>query len=372
MRFFQQISLIVDQKQLLARFWKTASQAWRDRKAWATGLATFLLTVTLLQLLVQVLLNLWNRNFFDALERKDAHGLWLQAGLFVPLAASSIALAATAVWGRMTAQRGWRETVTRNVINRWLEKDRYRELNHFNHFVRGTENPEYRIAVDIRIATDAPIDLVLAFISSILTSLTFFGVLWSVGGSIDVVIFDRTLTIPGYLVIGVIVYSGAVSALMIFIGHHMTGVIERMNQAEAEFRAAVDGFREEGVPDEKKTSNGDKRRTVWLRLQTVLLWWREFCWQLVRTTLISHGNMLLAPVVAWFLCAPKFLSGAMTLGELTQTAAAFVTVQSAFNWLVDNYQRLADWRSSAHRVATLLNALDELEVEEAGQKPAAQ
>ena len=101
-----------------------------------------------------------------------------------------------------------------------------------------------------------------------------------------------------------------------------------------------------------------------LRLQAVLLWWREFCWQLVRTTLVSHGNFLFAPVVAWLLCVPKYLSGAMSLGELTQAAAAFVTVQGAFNWLVDNYQRLADWRSSAHRVATLLIALDEIEAKE--------
>jgi len=77
-------------------------------------------------------------------------------------------------------------------------------------------------------------------------------------------------------------------------------------------------------------------------------------------------------VVAWVLCVPKYLTGAMTLGELTQAAAAFVVVQQAFNWLVDNYQRLADWRSSAHRVATLLLALDELETREqaeAAQEP---
>jgi ABC-type uncharacterized transport system fused permease/ATPase subunit len=60
------------------------------------------------------------------------------------------------------------------------------------------------------------------------------------------------------------------------------------------------------------------------------------------------------------LCVPKYLSGAMSLGELTQSAAAFVVAQSAFNWLVDNFQRFSDWRSSAHRVATLLHALDEL------------
>jgi len=69
-------------------------------------------------------------------------------------------------------------------------------------------------------------------------------------------------------------------------------------------------------------------------------------------------------VVGWLLCVPKYLSGAMSLGELTQAAAAFVVLQAAFNWLVDNYQRVADWRASAHRVATLLIAIDELEVKE--------
>ena len=60
---------------------------------------------------------------------------------------------------------------------------------------------------------------------------------------------------------------------------------------------------------------------------------------------------------------------AMSLGELTQSAAAFVVVQGGFNWLVDNYRRLANWRSSAHRVATLLIALDELGTKERADAP---
>ena len=50
----------------------------------------------------------------------------------------------------------------------------------------------------------------------------------------------------------------------------------------------------------------------------------------------------------------------MTLGELTQAAAAFTLVQSSFNWLVDNYGRVADWISSVDRVGALLLALDQL------------
>ena len=99
MRRPRQITSILDQKPLLSRFWQSASQFWRQQSAWAAGLALFLIAVVLLQLLLQVLLNLWNRNFFDALERKNGHALWIQAQLFLPLAAASILLAATSVFG---------------------------------------------------------------------------------------------------------------------------------------------------------------------------------------------------------------------------------------------------------------------------------
>jgi ABC-type uncharacterized transport system fused permease/ATPase subunit len=51
----------------------------------------------------------------------------------------------------------------------------------------------------------------------------------------------------------------------------------------------------------------------------------------------------------------------MSLCEVVQAAAAFVTVQGAFNWIQDNYGRLADWTSSANRVAVLLLGLDQID-----------
>jgi len=60
------------------------------------------------------------------------------------------------------------------------------------------------------------------------------------------------------------------------------------------------------------------------------------------------------------LAAPKFLDGSMSLGVLMQAASAFVIVQKAFGWVVDNYPRFADWTASARRVASLLVSLDAL------------
>ena len=72
-------------------------------------------------------------------------------------------------------------------------------------------------------------------------------------------------------------------------------------------------------------------------------------------------NSLLTPIIALLLCMPKYLAGTMTLGEVVQAAAAFAILQGAFNWITDNYGRLAEWISSANRVASLLLALDQID-----------
>jgi len=339
----------------LAQFWKLSRRFWFGGRLSVSGLIVLLLGVMLLQLLVQFYLNLWNRHFFDALERRDAVELWTQAEVFVGLAGASILLAATSVWGRMTGQRKWREAITRDILHAWSGKNHGVPIDGSD---EGAENPEYRLAEDVRVATDAPVDLFLAFVSSGLIAVTFFGVLWGVGGSIDIEVLGRRIEIPGYLVLGVIVYSTLMTGLMLVFGRRLTSVIETRNQAEAEFRAAAEilrGGRAE-TADEALAHKGE----LLVHLGGVLRSWRDFAWQLVNTTLVSHGNFLFAPVAAYFLCFPKYISGAMSLGEVTQSAAAFVTVQGAINWLVDNYHRLADWRSSANRVAALLAAIDDM------------
>lgn len=351
------MSPAVDRRHLFARFWLTASRFWLGRSARvAWSLTVVLVLIVLLQLLVQYLLNYWNRHFFDALARRDASALWAQAALFVPLAVASILLAATSVWGRMTAQRKWRECVTRQVIEYWLANDNFSRLDPL---ASESANPEYRISEDIRIATDAPIDLMVAFLASVLTAVVFLSVLWSVGGSLVLVAFGRSWTIPGYLVISVVIYSSLFSSAMVLVGRQLTGVLERKNQSEAEFRAAADRLLQARSRAEEGNDTG-MRRMLWTAVHAVLARWLSLSWQLVSTTLVSHSNFILAPVLALLLCVPKYLAGTMSLGEVTQSAAAFVAVQGAFNWLVDNYGRIADWRSSVNRVATLLLALDRL------------
>jgi putative ATP-binding cassette transporter len=100
----------------------------------------------------------------------------------------------------------------------------------------------------------------------------------------------------------------------------------------------------------------------------VLSAWRQIAFQNMKTTTVSQTSSFIAPVLPIILCAPKFLDGSMSLGEVMQAASAFTIVQAAFNWLVDNYPKLADWTASARWVASLMASLDALERAESGDE----
>jgi len=156
------------------------------------------------------------------------------------------------------------------------------------------------------------------------------------------------------------VYSGIVTTAMVLVGAPLTRVVLIKDQAEAELITAAHLLRDIGEGVTPKLKEPEVRRGLWQALQNTMEQWRHLCWQLARTTLVSQGNSLLAPIIGLVLCAPKFLADAMTLGELTQAAAAFTLVQGSFNWLVDNYGRVVDWISSLERVGGLLLSLDQL------------
>ena len=138
-------------------------------------------------------------------------------------------------------------------------------------------------------------------------------------------------------------------------------VSETKNQTEAEYRYVLTRLRENGESIALIHGEEEERAGVGRSLRKVMTAWSSVAVQTMKTTLVSQTSSYIAPVLPIILCAPKFLDGSMTLGEVMQAASAFTTVQAAFNWLVDNYPKMADWTASARRVASLMVALDDLE-----------
>ncbi len=347
------------------RFWRTATGFWRPPgAAGAWCLTAVLVGVTVLQLGMQYRLNFWSRDFFDAFGHRDGTILRTAALLFPLLAGTSVLLTILSVWARMTIQRNWRAWLTRHLIERWLGNDRFLQLR----FHAGEDgNPEYRIAEDVRVATDAPVGMATGALTALLNAVTFISILWNVGGDLTVEVFGGVITLPKYLVITVVIYSGLLTIAMTVIGRRMVHVIAEKNAAEAQFRSIASDLRERGASASGMMAGLAQHHGLSAAFDTVYGRWRDLCIQFMRTTLVSYSNILMAPVIAWILCVPKYLGGTMSLGEAAQVVAAFVMVQAALNWLVDNYPGLAECLSSVNRVSALLVAMDELDNDSAGQ-----
>jgi ABC transporter transmembrane region 2 len=153
---------------------------------------------------------------------------------------------------------------------------------------RDHQTPEYRIAEDARVATDLPIDLVLGLLSALLTAITFIGVLWSVGDSLVISLDGLVVTVPGYLVIAVIVYSMLLSAATLLIARHLTRVLEENKRTEAELRSIGTHLRESGEGTALADGKKDGRHAIGAALKAVIEIWRIYCWQLMRLTLITY------------------------------------------------------------------------------------
>src|SRR6476620_1954236 len=350
----------VHNRGLVRRFWHSARGFWSARRSWKVAwlMTACLIALVVGQLVFSYQLNLWNKTIFDALEKKDSATVLRQALIFIPLAAGSIAVAVAVVYARMRMQRRWRAWLTEHSMTRWLAKGRYYQLN----LIEGDhKNPEARIQDDIRIATEQPVDFAVGILSAVLTSVTFMGVLWSVGGSLTIGAGASAITIPGYLVIAVVLYCVIISGLMMVIARSFVPTAERKNQVEAEFRFALTRVREYGESIAILGGEKEERAGLDKLLSKVIVTWAKMAGQYMRTMFVSHGNFVIASVIPIILCAPKYLAGEMSLGTVMQAAAAFIQVQYAFNWIVDNYPRLAEGTASARRASNLLVAVDSLE-----------
>jgi vitamin B12/bleomycin/antimicrobial peptide transport system ATP-binding/permease protein len=328
---------------------------WRGENAIRAWTLTIGLAVALLlSTAATVALNQWNRWFFDALERRDVESVTQAAFVFALIIAAMAAIGVLIVLARETLQVRWRAWIVEHLVDRWLGERRFYHLN-----VSGREppNPEYRISDDTRWATEPLVDLGIGLVLAIAGATAFISILWTVGGSIVVALGPwGTLTVPAYMVWVAVAYGTLASGLMLWVGAPLVGYVGRKNEAEGYFRFAMMRIRDNA--ESVALMNGGRYEQAILGrfYDTVVARWLAIVWQHGHLTWITNACGPMKPIVPLLFLAPKYLSGELTLGQVTQLAAAFVEVQIAISWVVDNYNRVAEWYASARRVMDIVDA----------------
>jgi len=343
-------------------FWSIARPYWQSEERWpARGLLALVVFLNLALVGMSVLLSYWNREFFNALQEKRADAFWqllfwwqdTDSGPmpgFVFVAALYILIAVYQLYLRQALQIRWRRWLTREYLQDWLADRAYYRIALTD---PGTDNPDQRIAEDLRDFVDSTLALGLGLLRSIVTLFSFILVLWGLSGSFT--LFG--IEIPGYMVWVALVYSVLGTLLAHWIGRPLIRLNFNQQKVEADFRYALVRFRDNAEGIALHGGEADEQRGLAARFQRLIENWWSIMVATKRLTFFTAGFAQVAAVFPIVVASPAYFRGAIPLGGLTQTANAFGEVQGALSWVVDNYRELTSWRATVQRLVGFMAAI---------------
>lgn len=338
------------------RVWTLSAPYFRSDEKWkARGLLAAIVLLNLASVYMLVLLNDWNRVFYDALQNKDQAVFWQQLGRFTYLAFALIVIAVYKFYLTQLLEVRWRAWMTADYLKRWLADHAFYslELARFSGRPDATsDNPDQRIQEDINLFTTYTVSLSMGLLNSVVTLVSFVGILWGLSGNFSFTLAGNSYSVPGFMVWMALLYCIAGSLITHFIGRPQIKLNFEQQRYEANFRHHMVRVREysEAIALDKgeqvERSHLDMRFSSvlsnYLKLikkQKNLIWFTSFFGQA-------------AIIFPFLVAAPRFFSGAIQLGELMQIASAFGRVQDALSWFVDNYASLASWRATTDRLTS--------------------
>jgi putative ATP-binding cassette transporter len=350
----------------LAQFWRIARSYYTAkgdrRRAWLLTIAVVVLT--LVQILVQLRFNIWNRDFFNALENRDRPAFYGQLWTLLLLLLAAMGSAVAQLWAKQMLSLDWRRHLVHRLQSRWLEGGLHYQLNFMPD---AADNPDQRISENTRWATAMAVDLLVGLLGSILTLATFLGVLWTLSGPLHVAMGASEFDIPGYMVWAALLYATIGSVLTFFLGGPLVDINIRRNQAESDHRFALIRMRENSEGIAMIRGEADEDRGLRRAFGRVISVMKELYGRERALMYLTSAYGMAAGVVPIIVASPRYFAGAITLGVLMQITQAFLEVTRSLNWFVDKFPLLADWRSHIERVAALEDTFEQAEQMEADQ-----
>jgi vitamin B12/bleomycin/antimicrobial peptide transport system ATP-binding/permease protein len=349
-----------DKHSFFIQFMKLAGPFWNSENKLAIRIETVLLiALTLMQIGLAVFITQWNANLFDALEQRSLTGVKAQIGVLLLIFASSITITTAHLIIKRRLLIGWRTWLTEKVIAKWLHKGRHYQITVMSQ--NDHDNPDGRIAEDIRIATEDAINLSHSLFYSLLMLGSFTKILWDISGK---VVFDFgfvLIPVTGYLVWIALSYSVCASILGWWMGKSMTMATHARQTKEANFRHYLIDTQSNSQAIALIRGEDKEQEHLLNTFQAIIATYAQQTAAWKQIQIFTSGYSVTSMALPILAASPRYIAGAISLGMLMQSVQAFQHMVSALSWPVDNMAVIAKWRTSVERVLGLVNALDHLE-----------
>ena len=334
---------------VFGRFWAIARAYWFGEEKWkARGLLLLIVLLLLGYTGLSVLLNTQRGELISALSAQSESRFWKTVGVFLGILVVYAPLLAAYTFLRDRLGLAWRRWLTDSFIERYFRGRAFYNINQFN---LNIDNPDQRIAEDVRSFTQESLTLVLVAVESVLSVVAFSGVLWGI--SRELVLF---LVI--YAVVGTVLTIGV-------FGQPLVKLNFEQLKKEANFRFSLVRVRENAEAiafyqgeRQESTQIKDRFMAAFDNYKKLLFW------ELALNGLTNFYEFI-PFVLPAIVVAPGVFSGEVEVGKVSEAQGAFIRVFFSLNVIVARLQSLTAFGAGIDRLYDFSEAIGEVESSDA-------
>lgn len=316
------------------RLWRVAKPYWTSAER-RQGFVLLIVVCVLggLTIALQAYFTYINRDLTNALVARNQPKFYRALLLFLGWFLVMVPIEAYYPWliGRLTIV--WREWLTHRYVAMGFQHRAFYRMGETGN----VDNPDQRISEDLDSFASGTLDFFLLTAGAILTTVTFFGILWS---------------LSRFLALVLIVYAAIGSYVSAVVGRRLVTINFNQQRYEADFRFGLVHVRDNAEPifmyggEAHETNQLNSRFSNLVRNFNLLILWRRH----LGFVTASYGNLI--SLLPWFLLAPTYFAGKLEYGQIVQAASAFLTLQLSLSLIVNNFQRLTGYAAVVNRLAT--------------------
>lgn len=341
----------------LSQFIQLISPYWLGPKQWLAWLLLFgTLSASLAIVQISVLINEWNKAFYDALTAFQTELILPLMWQYLGYIAIVVLLITAGNWLRKLLLIRWRTHLTRELEQQWLVRHRLYGIAK----QQIVDNPDQRITQDSYLLAEKSIDLVKYFCMNVAKIIAFVGILWQLSGIQHIQLGGIELTIQGYLVWLALIYTAICSLLTHGIGRKLKPLNVEKEKAEATYRSSLirinDNAEQIAFYDGEKT---EQQRLI-AHFNHIVRNWHALMAREFKLESFSAAYLRITMLIPVFAVLPLYLIKAITFGAMMQARSAFSSVQDGFGWFMDFYKQIMEWAAAVQRLSEFKQSLNAL------------
>ena len=354
------------------RFWKLVKPYWFGNEKWgAIGILFLLLLLTLAYTFISLSITRFQGDIISALTKLDRERFIKTIWMFLAVLAIFAPLAASSSYLQDKLSNYWRRWLTYDFLGRYFNHRSFYELGNFNTEV---DNPDQRIAEDIKSFTEESLNFLLVIFNSIFQIIGYTALIWNIPPKVVILKFDNPIKIslgakinfeiaqiaPSILIIFLLTYAVLGTLITIgFFGRKLVRINYQQLRKEANFRFGLVRIRENSESIAFYRGEVQESRNLRELFQAAfknynsLIFWQDLILTLFTSTYENIPYILPAVVVA-----PSVLSGDIEVGKVREAQIAFAQFFFSINIIVSRFSFWSAFVAGIDRLFILKDYLD--------------